>query len=126
MKNAAIEMEQLGRDFAVCKLESAAGVDVSRAFTFLAVTDDEISLVCEVSRLPPHTTEVETGWKGLKIRGVLDFGMVGVIAGISHILAERGISIFVVSTFNTDYIFLCAAQCDKAVNALRSNGYIVV
>lgn len=120
-----MELIQLNCDFVVCKITSADTVDVSREFTFLSVTDDEISLVCDAANMPANATDVETGWKGLKISGVLDFGMVGVIADISRLLAERKISIFVVSTFNTDYILVKSQQYDSAVSALAKNGYSI-
>jgi hypothetical protein len=121
-----MELQQLGRDFSVCKLDSAATVDVIKEFTFVSITDDEISLVCETSCIPSNATDVESGWKGLKISGIQDFGMIGVIAKISGLLAEQGISIFVISTFNTDYVLLKEATYDKALGTLRTHGYSIV
>lgn len=118
-----MELKQLEHDFAVCRLRSTTHVDFANAFTFLSKTDDEISLVCTADTVPDDATEVEKDWKGLKIHGILDFGMIGVIARLSNILAERRISIFVVSTYNTDYIFLKNEQYAEAVAALRENGY---
>jgi len=62
----------------------------------------------------------------LSISGVLDFGLIGIVAKISSIFAEADISIFVVSTYNTDYIFLKAENFDKGLQVLMRNGYIVV
>ncbi len=121
-----MEIKRLPGEFAVCKLQSADSVDLGREFTFLSVTDEEISLVCEITNLPGNAAAVERGWNGLKICGVLDFGMVGVIAGISGLLAERGISLFAVSTFNTDYIFLKSENLHAAVGVLRDGGYTVI
>ena len=118
-----MELEQLNRNFAVCKLESAQDIDFSKAFTFLSITDDEISLVCEERFVPANITAIEKGWKGLKISGMLDFGMIGVIAKIAGLLAEQKISIFVISTFNTDYILLKSEHYEKAIAILRQNEY---
>lgn len=118
-----MELQELKKDFAVCKVSSVATVDLTNKFTFLSVTDEEISLVCVESRIPDNTIAVEKDWKGLKICGILDFGMIGVIARISKLLADEKISIFVVSTFNTDYIFLKSEHYVKAVTILQSNGY---
>lgn len=68
----------------------------------------------------------ETGWKMLKISGILDFGMIGVIAKISNLLAEANISIFVISTYNTDYILLKSLDFDEGVTLLENNGYTIV
>jgi len=100
-------------------------IDFTRNFVFLSKTDDEISLVCESCFVPDNAAAVESGWKALKIAGVLDFGMVGVIAKISEILSAAGISIFVVSTYNTDYIFLKAGNYEKSIELLSRNGYTI-
>ncbi len=121
-----MELQELNRNFAVCKLKSTDTVDMNKEFTFLSVTDEEISLVCDISNIPANTTDIEAGWKGLKINGVLDFGMIGVIAKISGMLAEHKISIFIISTFNTDYILLKEDSYDKALKILRSNDYSIV
>lgn len=120
-----MELQPLNRDFSVCKITSANGIDLTKAFTFLSVTDDEISLVCDTAHIPQNTVSVEAGWKGLKIKGVLDFGMVGVIAKIAGILAEQNISIFVISTFNTDFILIKATHYQTAVHLLGQNGYTI-
>ena len=105
----------------VCRIES---VDTDE-FVFLSKTDDEISLVCKSNVVPSNVITSETGWKALKICGILDFGMIGVISKISAILAEAGIGIFVVSTFNTDYIFLKEENYIKGIELLSLNGYVV-
>jgi len=118
-------IQTLPQEFTVCKISNLQYVNLLQDFTFLAKTDDEISLVCESAHVPPNTTASEPSWKGLKISGILDFGMVGVIAKISNALAEAGISIFVVSTYNTDYIFVKAENYDKCVHTLANVGYEV-
>ena len=121
-----MELQKLNRDFAVCKLKSAESIDLNKEFTFASITDDEISLVCDVSNIPENTTDVEKGWKGLKIKGILDFSMIGIIAKISALFAEEKISIFVISTFNTDYVLVKKNSYEKAITVLRTNGYTVV
>ena len=120
-----MELQKLRHDFTVCKIESLEQVNFTREFVFLSKTDDEISLVCESDYVPPNAIASEAGWKALKISGILDFGMVGVIAKISNILAEAGISVFVVSTYNTDYILVKAESFEKSVQILARNDYIV-
>lgn len=121
-----MKLKQLKDEFAVCKLESADSVDFNKEYVFLARTDEEISLVCKAADLPDNATHIEAGWKGLKICGILDFGMIGVIAEISNLLAQNKISIFVISTYNTDYIFLKFGYYDHAIRILSENGYKVI
>lgn len=118
-------LKKLETDFAVCKVQSLEQVQWDQEFTFFSKTDDELSLVCPVAMLPENTIDVEYGWRGLKILGVLDFGMVGVIARIAGLLAEASISIFVISTYNTDYIFLKEKQFDSAIRILGKNAYTI-
>lgn len=112
--------------FSVCKLASLSGLDLSRQYSFLSVTDDEISYVCESRFVPQDVLAEEADWKALKIEGQLDFGMIGVIAAISSLLAEQKISIFVISTFNTDYILVKAVHFDQALDILRSRKYEII
>ena len=118
-------LEKIDADFSVCKIIDMRGVDFSRPFVFLSKTDEELSLVCESSYVPECATDVEAGWKAFRVAGTLDFGLIGVVARISNILADAEISIFVISTYNTDYILLKAESFDKGLRVLMSNGYAV-
>jgi hypothetical protein len=118
-----MKFERLTHDFAVCKLKSTNYIDWSKEFVFLAKTDDEISLVCSIDGIPEDALEIEKDWKGLRISGVLDFSMVGVIAKISNLLAGQSISIFVISTYNTDYILLKSKDYKRATAIFQENGY---
>lgn len=118
-----LELKQLNRDFSVCKLRDLEHVDLNRDFTFIAKTDDELSLVCETQYVPPSPIAVEHGWKALKICGVLDFSLIGIIAKISGILADEDIPVFVISTYNTDYILLKDENYIKATLILQKNEY---
>lgn len=94
-------------------------------FCFIGKTDEELSLVCE-SAHAPSALERSDGWRGMRIEGVLDFSLVGIISKIAHILAVRGISIFAVSTYNTDYLFIKEEVLDDALCALKENDYTIV
>jgi len=113
----------LPQAFTVCQLSDVSGVDFSREFVFFSRTDDELSLVCETSFTPANTLAREDGWRGFRVSGVLDFSLIGILAQISGILAAQSISIFAVSTYNTDYIFTKADVFDRAIAALSSAGY---
>ena len=93
-------------------------------FAFLS-TPDEVSIVCE-ERIVPKDGKFSAGWKTLMVQGPLDFSLVGILADISSVLAKAEISIFALSTYNTDYILLKQSHLDKAVKALNRAGYEIV
>lgn len=101
-----MKIKALEEKFTVCKIQDVSGVDFTRPFVFLAKTDWELSLVCETEHVPPDVTHAEPGWRAFRVDQALDFGLVGIIAGITKVLAEAGISVFVVSTYDTDYVLL--------------------
>ena len=93
---------------------------------FFAQTSEELSLELPTTNVPSETINREDGWKAMKIIGVLDFSLIGIIAKISSLLAEESISIFAVSTFNTDYILIKEHQVEQARTVLTANDYSFV
>lgn len=93
---------------------------------FFAQTSEELSFVLPTTNVPSETINREDGWKAIKIIGVLDFSMIGIIARISSLLAEESISIFALSTFNTDYILIKEHQVEQARTVLTDNDYFFV
>ena len=91
-------------------------------FFSITRTTEELSIV-----LPEDVglsgTRREAGWACIKVLGPLDFGLTGILAGISRVLAEEEISIFAVSTFDTDYILVKQEKCDLAIHVLEIAGY---
>ncbi|MBO4702196.1 MAG: ACT domain-containing protein, partial [Lachnospiraceae bacterium] len=75
---------------------------------------------------PAGTIEREDGWNGFRIQGILDFSLIGILSKLSTILAENEIGIFVVSTYNTDYILVKSENFEKAMSVLEEQGYRVV
>ena len=120
-----MELEVIERDFTVCKIDNIEQLDFKREFIFLHKTPDEISLVCESDHVPSNTVAEETGWKAFKVSGILDFGLIGVLAKIASILSQAGISIFAVSTYDTDYILMKAENLIRAIEELKQNGYVI-
>ena len=115
-------LKKLKEDLTVCKLPSTAEIDLSRELYFIGKTDEEISLVCKTADTPQHTLKREDGWRGFRIEGVLDFSLVGILAHLTAILAENGIGLFAVSTYNTDYILVKAESFDRAMELLAAKG----
>jgi hypothetical protein len=117
----------LNQSFTIHRLSSSADVPAAALispFFALTRTDDELSIVL------PETIEIESnksdsGWACFKVEGPLEFNQVGILAGISTALANAGVSIFALSTFDTDYILVKREQVQAASDALTSAGYII-
>ena len=118
-----MKLEILTQSFSVCKIATLADADLTGEFCFIARTDEEISLVCPSQTVPANALQVDEGWKAFRVQGVLDFSLIGILAEISGILAKQKISVFAISTYNTDYILTKAENLIKALEILRENGY---
>jgi len=118
-----MEIKKLGADFSVCKVTDYSQVNPEAEYCFIGKTDEEKSLVCKTEDVPENVIERDDGWKAFRIQGVLDFSLIGILSKISGVLAGKGIGIFAVSTFNTDYIFVKAENYDRALQALAEAGY---
>lgn len=110
--------EPLEERFSVCKVTDYSGVNPERPFCFIGMTDEEKSLVCPEELVPQNTEAEDKGWKGFRIAGKLDFSLVGILAKVSGKLADHGIGIFAISTFNTDYLFVKEENFEKALAVL--------
>ncbi len=112
---------------AVCRLDRKAPIpDWATLSRFWSITrsEDELSIVCEEA-LVPAGVRSESGWRGLKLAGPLDFNLTGILASLLEPLAQVGVSIFAISTFDTDYLLVKQSQLDQAVAALQSAGHKV-
>lgn len=118
-----MELKKLNQDFSVCKVEDYSLVNLDAEYVFIGKTSDEKSLVCFSDDVPPNVIQRDDGWRGLCIRGVLDFSLVGILSGISAVLSDSGVPIFAVSTYNTDYILIKAENYQKALDVLKRSGY---
>ena len=112
---------------AVCRMPPDAPVPSWPDGSFLSVTRtaDELSVVVPEAQVPPGIPKHD-GFRALKMAGPLDFGEIGVLATLSHTLAVAGLSIFVVSTFDTDYILVKQENLARAIAAMRQAGHEVV
>jgi len=111
---------------AVCKLATPSLPDwaAHSAFMSFTHTDTETSLVCEAALVPEYI-QAERDWRCFMIEGPLDFSLVGILAEIAGLLAAEFISIFVISTYDTDYILVRANKMHAATAALRRAGHKV-
>lgn len=122
----SLSLVLLPSTFGICRLESAAPFPEWATGTFLSITrtPDELSIVCESGNVPENI-QAERDWRAMRIKGTLDFSLTGILAAISGPLAAAGISIFAVSTFDTDYVLVKANRIDEAIGALEAAGHRV-
>jgi hypothetical protein len=122
-----VTLDLLAGSYAICRFSADTPVPswASRAaFSSTTRTPNELSIVCASEDVPPDV-QAQRGYRGLVVRGPLDFNLVGVLASLAGALAAASVSIFAVSTFDTDYLFVREADLDRAVDALRHGGYTV-
>ena len=106
--------------FVVCRLAADAPVPAWAAggpFVSITRTATELSVVCRQEAVP-EGVRCERGWRCLRVAGTLDFSLVGVLASLLNPLAEAGISVFVVSTFDTDYLLVKEDNLEAATEVL--------
>ena len=95
-----------------------------RGFVSVTRTGHELSVVC-AERAVPSGVRSEPGWRALEVAGPLDFGLTGILASFATPLAQAEISVFAISTFDTDYVLVKAPVMDAAVATLRAAGHSV-
>ena len=96
-------------------------IQESRFFS-VSRSDEELSIVCE-AHIDIHAPRSETDWRVIKIVGPLDFSLTGILAGVAERLAREEISIFALSTFDTDYILVREEKLVEARRALEEAGH---
>ena len=121
-----MEIKKLNQDFSVCKVMDYSLVNLNAEYSFIEKTDEEKSLVCVTSDVPPNVIQRDDGWKGFRIQGILDFSLIGILSKIAEILAKNSISIFAISTYNTDYVLIKKENYQKALDILEHSGYEIV
>lgn len=122
-----MDLRVLPDRLAVCRLAASAAWPVApegRDFFSATRVGDELSVVCGED-VTPQGARIESGWRAIEVSGPLDFGMVGVMAQLTAPLADVEVSVFVLSTYDTDYLLVHAAALERAVNALRKAGHHV-
>ncbi len=123
MAEQDLTLKVLDERFAICKVDNKTPIPMwvlkSKDFYSITRTHDEMSII-SIEESVPEDVEKEGGWKAFKIDGVLDFSLIGVISSITGILAEKQISVFVMSTYNTDYVLVKEEEFEKAVEVLYS------
>jgi hypothetical protein len=117
----------LGERFAVCRLDPDAALPswaVGSSFLSIVRTPDELSIVCDESNVPAEA-RAERGWRCVKAEGTIPFEVVGLAARLTTPLATAGISVFFVSTFDTDYLLVKEERLEEALAGWREAGFTV-
>lgn len=119
-----LSLDLLPDRLAVCRLDPGSPLPEAPAHGLwsLTRTPDEISVVLPESAAQP-AWRVEGGWRCFRVAGPLDFSLTGVMASLSRPLAEAGIPIFVLSTFDTDYLLVKEERLERAREVLVQAGH---
>lgn len=123
----SLTLTALEERLAICRLSSKAEVPAwatASPFFSISRTPDELSIVCK-ARQVPHGTQAERGWRALKLEGSFDLSLRGILASIIDPLAQAGIGIFAISTYDTDYVLLRDERLENATAVLTRHGHKV-
>lgn len=122
-----LHLAVLHETLAIAQLEPHAPMPawaMSGSLFSITRTADELSIVCAAA-LVPADIQAARDWRALKVAGPLDFALTGILAMLAVPLGEAGISIFALSTYDTDYVLVRAPDLDRAVQVLRQAGHTV-
>ncbi len=135
MTSIKLTMKLLKEKYSVFRFDKNDAIPAwatNGAFFSITKTEDELSIVCSQENLA-HNIQYEFGniqcekdWRILKVEGPLDFSLIGILASISNLMAKEQISIFALSTYDTDYILVKENNIDVAINALIENNYNII
>lgn len=120
-----LSLSLLPERLAVCRLGPNEAIPqwvFSTSFWSVTRTDEELSLILP-EELVPSSWKAEKGWRCLKVLGPLDFSITGIIASLSTLLAEAGVSILAISTYDTDYLLVRSGDVDRAKEILIEHGH---
>jgi hypothetical protein len=120
------ELQLLTEKLAVCRLDSDAGIPFwcvqSEPMLSVTRTRDELSIVC-AEHLVPDWVHAERGFAALRVVGTIEFGVTGVMAALTRPLADAGISVFAISTYDTDYLLFRQTARERVVDVLTRSGF---
>lgn len=113
--------------YAVARLDAGSAIPswaTNGVFFSITATAEELSIICEETRVPAEC-KASRGWRALALAGPFAFTEIGIAAEFTSVLAAQGISVLVVSTYDTDWLFVTAGQLDAAIRALAGRGHRV-
>ncbi len=122
-----MELDILAERFAICRLAPRAPLPfwaAASSFVSISRSADELSIVCE-EKCVPSGVQAERDRQCLKVRGPLAFSATGILASLAAPLADAGVSILVISTYDTDYLLVAGRDLWSAVAALERAGHTI-
>lgn len=120
-----MELRILDGNYSIHRLNPSQEIPacvLNSEFFNISRTDEELSIVCS-SEVEIKSEQCDSDWSCIKVPGPVDFGLTGIFAKISDILARSNISIFAISTYDTDYILVKTYKINEAISALKKSGY---
>jgi hypothetical protein len=123
-----LSLQAFDGSFAVCRLAHDSTIPAwatSNSFFSITRTRDELSIVCAESQVPSDI-RCERDWRCLRVVGSIEFTEIGVLASLVSPLAAAGISVFAISTFDTDYLFVKTADWQSTVMRLNEVGHKII
>jgi uncharacterized protein len=126
-RNTFLALSVLRERFAVCRLDRGAEIlawAVTSPFYSVTRTPDELSVVCP-ERDGPSETKCERGWRALKLEGPFDLALTGILVSVAEPLAEAGVGVFAIATYDTDYVLVSESQLERASSVLSERGHVV-
>ncbi len=127
MNNPNLTLSLLHATFAICRLDGDADIPewaLTGSFFSITRTQDELSIVCDQSNVP-EGIPCDKGWRCLRVEGPLDLSLTGILSSLAAPLAHAGISIFAMSTYETDYVMVKEKDLDRAILVLSQEGHQV-
>ena len=121
-----MRLRLLDGEYAVCRLPEDADVPdwAGGAFTSVTRTPSELSVVCDAAGVPGHV-QAEAPWRAIEVEGPLEFTLTGVLAQLTAPLADAGVSVFAIATYDTDYLLVRSDDLEAATAALEAAGHDV-
>jgi hypothetical protein len=124
-----LDFTKLKGDYSIYRLGKDSPIPAwmyDSEFYSVTRTCEELSIVSRHADIKSDdNTRIDKHWHILKINGILDLTLVGIIADISNLFKENKISIFTISTYDTDYFLIKDHYIDEAITVLKNNGYTV-
>lgn len=124
----SLSLEVIADFLAVTKLKPTEPIPdwaFKGSFFSISKTTEELSIVCSQGDVPEGINS-DANWNALKVKGPLDFGLTGILSSIAQPLAIAGVSIFAISTFDTDYVLVKRENLERAISTLEQAGHLIV
>ena len=127
MKQRQLQLSLLKDKYGICTLPNTAPIPdwaLTQSLASITRTEKELTIVCRLEILP---SQYQSGlkWRCFKIDGSFDLNQIGVISSISSPLADAGISIYVISTYDTDYFLIQEQNLEKTISVLSHSGHYI-